>query len=120
MFGYGISTLAWGIAPVWEWGLLPLLFAFGFSEAAWIATETLQTEITTRDTRTSVFGVITTVTGVVGGMGPTLGAWLIVLGGNPMPFLAAGVSGLLAMAAILPLRGGKVRVQLPQAALQAE
>lgn len=120
MFGYGISTLAWGIAPGWEWGLLPLLFAFGFSEAAWIATETLQAEITTRETRTSVFGIITTVTGVLGGMGPTLGAWLIALGGNPMPFLAAGVSGLLAMAAILPVRSRKAGIQLQPAALQAE
>jgi len=102
--GYGIGAIAWGIAPTWQWGLVPLLIAFCFSEAMYIAEQTLQADITTRETRSSVIGVITTTTGFIGGLGPTLGAWLITLGGNPLPFVAAGALGLLAIAAVLPIR----------------
>lgn len=120
--GYGVSAMAWGIAPTWHWGLLPLLIAFGFSEAAFIALQTLQAEITTRETRTSVFGIIATTTGVIGGLGPTLGAWLITLGGNPMPFIAAGAMGLLAILAAWPIRKQQTASTRsePRAAAQAE
>jgi MFS family permease len=120
--GYGVSAIAWGVAPTWQWGLLPLFIAFGFSEAAFIAQQTLQAEITTRETRTSVFGIIATTTGVIGGLGPTLGAWLITLGGNPMPFIAAGVMGLLAILAVSPIRKQQTASTRsePQAAAQAE
>ncbi len=120
MLGYGISVMAWGLAPGWQWGLVPLLIAFAFSEGAFIASQTLQAEITTRETRTSVFGIITATTGVMGGMGPAFGAWMIALGGNPMPFVAAGGIGLLAMAAIAAIRARRA-VEVPQAAqAQAE
>lgn len=120
MLGYGVSAMAWGLAPMWEWGLVPLLIAFAFSEGAFIAQQTLQAEITTRETRTSVFGIITATTGVIGGMGPAFGAWMIALGGNPMPFVAAGAIGLLAMAAIAPVRARRA-ANLPQGApVQAE
>ncbi len=120
MLGYGISVVAWGLAPAWQWGLVPLLIAFGFSEGAFIAMQTLQAEITTRETRASAFGIMTATTGAVGAMGPALGAWLIALGGNPMPFVAAGVIGLLAMAAINPIRSRRLS-EVPQAApVQAE
>ncbi len=120
MLGYGISAMAWGLAPTWQWGLVPLLIAFAFSEGAWIAMQTLQAEITTRETRTSVFGIITSATGLVGGMGPAFGAWTIALGGDPMPFLAAGAVGLLAMTAIAPIRARRA-AELPHAvSAQAE
>ena len=110
MFGFGISAIAWGIAPAWQWGLVPLLIAFGFSEAAFIGQQTLQAAITEPETRTSVFGITTTVTGVIGGLGPALGAWLIGVGGNAMPFVAAGIFGVLAVVSAWPIQ---VRRQTP-------
>lgn len=102
--GFGIGTMVWGIAPTWEWGIAPLLVAFFFSEMAIIAQQTLQADITTPATRSSVIGAIATVTGLFGGAGPTFGAWLITVGGNPLPFLAAGALGLLILPAIAPLQ----------------
>ncbi|MBI3912655.1 MAG: MFS transporter [Chloroflexi bacterium] len=101
---YSIASAAWGLAPSWEWGVIPLLIAFGFSEGVLIAQQTMQAEITNQETRSSVIGVIATISGFAGGIGPTLGAWLITLGGNAMPFLAAGAMGLLMAGAVLPIR----------------
>ncbi len=123
MLGFGISTMAWGLAPGWQWGMVPLLIAFGLSEAAYIATQKVQVEITSRDTRSSVFGIITTVTGTVGGLGPSLGAWLIAVGGNPLPFIAAGAAGLLAIFAAIPIQSRLVPASTPgqpSTAVQAE
>lgn len=108
--GYGIGTIVWGLAPTWQGGLLPLLIAFGFSEAMIIAQQTLQAEITSPETRSPVIGIIATTTGFVGGLGPTLGAWLITLGGNSMPFVAAGATGLIAMIAVTQVAGLKSQV----------
>jgi MFS family permease len=101
---YGIATILWGIAPTWQWGIVPLLLSFLFSEAMYLAQQTIQASITSPETRASVVGVIFTATGLTGGLGPTFGAWLITLGGNAMPFIAAGVMGLLTMLMILPIR----------------
>ncbi|MCL4488456.1 MAG: MFS transporter [Chloroflexi bacterium] len=109
LLGFGLATIAWGLAPSWEWGLVPLLIAFGFSEAAYVAQQTVQAEITSPETRTSVFGIIGTTTGVIGGMGPALGAWLIALGGIPLPFVAAGVISLAAIVAVPPLQKKRTR-----------
>lgn len=117
MLGFGISAMAWGLAPEWRWGLVPLLIAFGLSEAAFIATQKVQVEITSRETRSSVFGLINTVTGIFGGLGPSLGAWLIVVGGNPLPFIAAGAMGMLAVLAITPIQRGETRAPAGHAAV---
>ena len=102
--GFGVTTIVWGIAPTWEWGLVPLLLAFFFSEAMFMAQQTLQAGITSPETRASIIGIIFTTTGVIGSSGATLGAWLITLGGNAMPFIAAGGMGLLAILAALPIK----------------
>jgi MFS family permease len=103
-FLYGVSTIAWGIAPTWVWGFVPMMVSFAFSESLFMAQQTVQAEITTPATRASVIGVISTAAGFVGGLCPTMAAWSIILGGNPMPFVAAGVMGLLVMLAIAPVR----------------
>lgn len=119
--GYGFGAIAWGYAPGWEWGIVPLLIAFGFSEGGFIAMQTMQTELTSPARRTSVFGIITTITGVISGLGPSFGAWLIALGGNPMPFVAAGVLGLFAIAAAFPIKGKPATVnRSPALPVQAE
>ncbi|MBM3127516.1 MAG: MFS transporter [Chloroflexi bacterium] len=102
--GYGVSALAWGCAPSWQWGIVPLLLAFAFSEAIFMAQQTLQAEVTTPETRSSIFGIIATTTGLVGNLSPTLGAWLIIWGGNPLPFVAASGLGLLIAFAAAPIR----------------
>lgn len=119
--GFGTSTIAWGIAPSWQWGLIPLLIAFAFSEAMFIAQQTIQAEITSPETRSSVIGVIVTTTGLLGGMGPTIGAWLITLGGNALPFIMAGALGLLATPALIPIRKKVERApQVVASSVQAE
>jgi MFS family permease len=102
--GFALGAIVWGNAPAWQWGLAPLLIACAFSEAIIVAQQTLQATSTTRETRASVYGIISTTTGLAGGMGPAIGAWLVTLGGNALPFLAAGIAGLLAAVAVLPVR----------------
>lgn len=111
-FGFGIGTMIWGIAPSWQTGLVPLLIAFAFSEGMFIAYMALQAEITTPESRSSVLGIITTTTGLIGGLSPTLGAWLITLGGNAFPFFAAGAMGVIAIGALLPIRGKRKLVDM--------
>lgn len=98
MLVFAFSVVGWGVAPTWQLGLAPLLIAFFFSEGAFIAVQTVQAQITTRETRTSVMGVIATVSGIIGGLGPAIGAWLAEWGGNSLPFIACAVMSLIAIA----------------------
>jgi len=99
LFVFALTVAGWGIAPTWQWGLAPLLLAFFFSEGAFIAVLAMQAQITTRESRASVMGVITTVSGVIAGLGPALAAGLIQWGGNAAPFIACGAMSLLAIGA---------------------
>lgn len=111
--GMGISAALWGLAPTWQWGIVPLVIAFVASESLFIAQASIQAAVTTRESRSSVYGLISTTTGLVGGFAPTIGAWFITLGGNAVPFLAAGLAGLLIIAAVMP-----VKTQDPQGRLR--
>lgn len=101
MLVFTFSVAGWGLAPTWQIGAAPLLIAFFFSEGAFIALQTIQVQLTTRETRTSVMGVIATVSGIIGGLGPALGAWLAAWGGNAMPFIACSVMSVIAIGASL-------------------
>jgi MFS family permease len=117
-FGLGVfalSVIGWGIAPTWEWGLVPLLIAFLFSEGAFIALQATQAEITTRETRGSILGVIITISGVIGGLGPMIAAGLIAFGGTALPFIACGALGLIAIAA-----SGRIKPPAPVRLAAAE
>ncbi len=96
---FTVSVVGWGISPTWQIGLAPLLIAFFFSEGAFIALQTIQVQLTTRESRTSVMGIIATISGIIGGLGPALGAWLSVWGGNSAPFIACAVMSVIAIAA---------------------
>lgn len=100
LFVFGLTVAGWGIAPTWQWGLAPLVLAFFFSEGGFIAILAMQAQITTRESRASVMGIIATVSGVIAGLGPVLAAALIEWGGNAMPFIACGVMSLGAIAAV--------------------
>lgn len=102
--GFAVTTIGWGVAPTWQWGIAPLLLAFLFSEAMYMSQQTMQASITTPETRASVVGVIFSTAGLIGGLGPTFGAWLATIGGLPLTFIAAGSFGLLAMVLVLPIR----------------
>lgn len=97
---FALSVAAWGLAPTWQWGVVPLVLAWFFSEAAVIALLAMQTHFTTRETRGSVMGFISTASGMLGGLGPTIAAGLIAWGGNALPFIACGVMSLIAMVAV--------------------
>jgi MFS family permease len=99
LFVFAITVAAWGLAPSWQWGIAPIVLAFFFSEGAIIAVLALQGQITTRESRASVMGVIATVSGVIAGLGPVLAAGLIQWGGNAAPFIACGVMSLIAIGA---------------------
>jgi MFS family permease len=101
---YAVMMALWGIAPTWQWGLAPLLLAFLFSEAMYMSQQTLQASITSPETRASVVGVIFTTAGLIGGLGPTFGAWLATVGGLPLTFIVAGGLGFLAMVLVLPIQ----------------
>lgn len=103
---YGATTMLWGIMPTWQIGIVPLLLAFLFSEAMYMSQQTLQASITSPETRASVVGMIFSTAGLIGGLGPTLGAWLATVGGLPLTFITAGGFGLLAMVLVLPIQVG--------------
>lgn len=88
------GMVGWGVATNWQWGLAPMLMTFLFSEGAFIALQAISAQITTRETRASVLGIVATVSGVIGGLGPTMAAGLIGWGGNALPFIACGVMSL--------------------------
>jgi MFS family permease len=101
---FGITTILWGISPTWQIGLIPLLIAFAFSEGGYIAQQTVQAQITKPETRSSMIGIIITATGIFGGLGPTLGAWLIERGGNSAPFIASGIMAILTIGAVTRIK----------------
>lgn len=101
---YGTTTMWWGIMPTWQIGIVPLLLAFLFSEAMYMSQQTLQASITSPETRASVVGMIFSTAGLIGGLGPTFGAWLATVGGLPLTFITAGGFGLLAMVLVLPIQ----------------
>lgn len=101
---FGFTCMLWGISPTWQVGLIPLLIAFAFSEGAYIAEQTVQAQITKPETRSSIIGIIITATGIFGGLGPTLGAWLVGIGGDALPFIASGIIALLTIGAATQIK----------------
>ena len=69
-------------------------------QMAVIAYQTLLTQVTPRESRGAMIGLFGTVTGVMGGIAPTLGAYLRDDFGSTAPFWTALVAGL-AMAVFL-------------------
>ncbi len=102
--GLAICASWWGISSSWQAGIVPLLLAFLFSEAIIIAQQTIQAAITTRETRASIYGLLSTTTGVIGGLGPTIGAWLVAFGGDAAPFIAAGIANVIVALTIIPIK----------------
>lgn len=94
---FAVTLVGWGLSPSWELGLVFFLAAHIFYETIFIVSETMLAQHSTRATRSSVFGFMTTVAGFSTAAGPTLGAWAASLTSLAAPFLigaAAMVSSL--------------------------
>lgn len=90
--GFGITLAGWGLSPRWEIGLIFFLTAHVFYETIYIVAETMLAQHSTRATRSSVFGFLSTIAGVSTAVGPTLGAWAAVRTSLAAPFLLGAVS----------------------------
>jgi MFS family permease len=69
-------------------------------QMAIIGYQTLLTQVTSRASRGAIVGLVGTVTGVIGGAAPTVGAYLRDGFGSTAPFWIALLAGL-AMAMVL-------------------
>ncbi|MBM4466089.1 MAG: MFS transporter [Chloroflexi bacterium] len=63
-------------------------------QMAIIAYQTLLTQVTPRESRGATVGLVGTVTGVIGGLAPTVGAYLRAAFGSTAPFWIALIAGL--------------------------
>jgi MFS family permease len=90
--GFAGTLVGWGLSPRWEIGLVFFLGAHVFYETIFIVAETMLAHHSTRATRSSVFGFLTTVAGFSTAAGPTLGAWAAALTSLAAPFLLGAIS----------------------------
>lgn len=109
--GLSLSLLSWVLAPNMAWAIPFLLLTFIFSQVIFIAHEALLAALTVPETRSFVIGLFGTVTGLIGSLGPTWGAFLQERWSVAMPFWAALGCSLLAalfMMAVSSQRGPTV------------
>jgi MFS family permease len=90
--GFAFALVGWGLAPSWQVGLVFFLFGHIFYESIFIVSSTMLAEHTTRSTRSSVFGLMTTASGFFTAAGPTVGAWAAGLTSLAAPFLIGAVA----------------------------
>lgn len=98
--GFAVTLAGWGMSPRWEIGVIFFLAAHVFYEAIFIVAETMLAHHSTRATRSSVFGLQTTVAGFATAAGPTIGAWSAGLTSLAAPFLI-GAAAMVANLALL-------------------
>jgi MFS family permease len=90
--GFAIALVGWGFSPSWQFGLVFFLVAHIFYETIFIMSEVMLAQHSTRATRSSVFGLMTTVGGFSHAVGPTLGAWAASVTSLAAPFVLAAAS----------------------------
>jgi DHA1 family multidrug resistance protein-like MFS transporter len=98
--GHVVTMILWALAGTSPLGLALFVITNMGLQMAIIAYNTLLTQVTPRDSRGAIVGLIGTVTGVIGGIAPTVGAYLRDGFGSVAPFWIALLAGL-AMAAFL-------------------
>lgn len=91
---FAVTLAGWGLSPRWEIGVVFFLAAHVFYETIFIVAETMLAQHSTRATRSSVFGFLTTVAGFSTAAGPTVGAWSAAMYSLAAPFLIAAGSML--------------------------
>jgi len=95
--GLALALAGWGLSPRWELGIVFFLIGHIFYEIIFIVSETLLAQHSTQASRSSVFGVMSTMGGISTATGPTLGAWAASLSSLAAPFLIGAVSSLASL-----------------------
>lgn len=89
---FAVTLVGWGLSPRWEIGIIFFLGAHIFYETIFIVAETMLAQHSTRATRSSVFGLQTTLAGFTTAAGPAVGAWSAALTSLAAPFLLGAVA----------------------------
>lgn len=103
--GLALTLASWGLAPGWEIGIIFFVLARVFYETIFIVAETILAQYSTRATRSSMFGVMTTVGGITNAAGPTIGAWAAAASSLAAPFLLAALSQLASIGVLARIKG---------------
>jgi MFS family permease len=98
--GHVVTMVFWALAGTSPLGLTLFVITNMGLQMAVIAYQTLLTQITPRESRAAIVGLVGTVTGIIGGVAPTVGAYLRDGFGSTAPFWIALLAGL-AMAGVL-------------------
>jgi MFS family permease len=98
--GHVVTMIPWALAGTSPLGLAFFVVANMGLQMAIIGYQTLLTQVTSRASRGAIVGLVGTVTGVIGGAAPTVGAYLRDGFGSTAPFWIALLAGL-AMAMVL-------------------
>jgi len=98
--GHVITMVFWALVGTSPLGLALFVITNMGLQMSIVAYQTLLTQVTPRASRGAILGLFGTVTGVVGGVAPTVGAYLRDDFGSAAPFWIALIAGL-AMAVFL-------------------
>ena len=96
--GHVITMIFWALAGTSPLGLALFVITNMGLQMAIIAYNTLLTQVTPRASRGAIVGLVGTVTGVMGGVAPTVGAYLRGGFGSAAPFWVALIAGLVMVA----------------------
>jgi MFS family permease len=93
--GHVITMVFWALAGTSPLGLALFVITNMGLQMAIIAYNTLLTQVTPRESRGAIVGLVGTVTGLMGGIAPTAGAYLRNGFGSAAPFWIALMAGLI-------------------------
>jgi len=92
--GHVVTMVSWALAGTSPLGLALFVTTNMGLQMAIIAYQTLLTQVTPRVSRGAIVGLVGTMTGVIGGVAPTVGAYLRDGFGSAAPFWIALIAGL--------------------------
>jgi len=92
--GHVVTMIFWAFVGTSPLGLALFVITNMGLQMAIIAHQTLLTQLTPRASRGAIVGLFGTVTGVIGGVAPTVGAYLRDDFGSTAPFWIALIAGL--------------------------
>lgn len=95
-----VTMVFWALAGTSPLGLAFFVITNMGLQMAIIGYNTLLTQVTPRESRGAIVGLIGTVTGVIGGVAPTVGAYLRDGFGSAAPFWIALIAGLAMTASL--------------------
>lgn len=93
--GHVVTMIAWALAGTSPLGLPMFVITNMGLQMAIIGYDTLLTQVTPSESRGALVGFIGSVTGVIGGIAPTAGAYLRAGFGTTAPFWIALVTGFI-------------------------